>query len=139
MFIKNGKIYGDTWTIICLISNFQVVLQNPKVLGLVLPPLHQWQILPILAYVLLLCKCWLCRWSMVFVRNLSPSTRSSPCHFSLFNASSLLCSLSSLQNSNHFLNFIPLFDFLEFGRGEFVLKFIFFFAKTKSHLGCPFV
>ncbi len=76
---------------------------------------------------------------VVFVKNLSPSTRSSPCHFSLFNASSLSCSLSSLQNSSHFLNFIPFFDFLEFGRGEFVLKFVFFFAKAKSHLGCPFV
>jgi hypothetical protein len=43
MFIKSGKIYGDKWTIICLTLNFQVVLQNPRVLGLVLPPLHQWK------------------------------------------------------------------------------------------------
>lgn len=42
MFIKSGKICGDMWTIICLTLNFQVVLQNPRVLGLVLPPLHQW-------------------------------------------------------------------------------------------------
>jgi len=116
-----------------LILNFQVVLQNPRVLGLVFPPLHQWQNLPILVYVLLLCKCWLCRWSMVFVRSLSPSTRLSPCHFSLFNASSLSCSLSSLQNSSHFLNFIAFFDFWSLEEAS-LFRCSFFSLQDPSHI-----